>query len=788
MERLGAAIFADETVLAHATTASGTVAALENPDADVHMVDDAEGQEDDGGLAEVPARAEWCHCNSGLNDGSNWETMVSCARGDMCVGGQWYHPECVFGEIPLPNGQPLRTPESFGPVKPKSKGYAAAKRERQAYVSSVITDAWLCQACTHDDGTVIAQTTVRTRAGTNEGTSVIHPAKKARTPAGVTLTRPTVPAPASPRPPRNPLPTAVTGIRVCRYDGRGNGWGGNPNTPTDWITSNYPQGECLRIHPNDAEPLYPSRRNAYEVTGDVTRLHSTVAGVYYRNAPPGTNAADPANHGPAFAFFGAWEDYVQHNGLVFVVFGEFPAFTTQCTTDSRGSNSTANRDRHGIHPTRDDREDPNYLRRAAHFPRIRDPNCIIFGGPDVDTLEILMASTGPTVTPQPGLTVTSFGMQPAEQRAWSALMIHTTARKGLIQPKGWRNENGARKPGGGPRFRRLRGSPSLHLLGTIHGGVHLPSSYGKDAQGNAKGNHLPRVTGEAREPDKEDVWAEYVALGNACPTHRRIAAFHEFLDPEAHAARRQVIDAFPAICQAFFPYGSIGSHEVANGGLSADCHTDPKDAGYTIQFVHGNYTKGAIAFPGLRVSVELPSGSISAMRTQRLEHLVLDFDRKPNVNWEHTYRYSHPVTFPSGMFSSFHAHRREWEEQRFGFLGQASRREWVALGAVRTDFNPADDLPVLDRTAIPPAGGPYMHNEDPDGPGVLQSTLTREYLRLALDYTRDRREALEDRIREQDALQADRQAGRAYTVQYEERTLASLLGLAPPMLIEQPEA
>ncbi|KAI8818945.1 uncharacterized protein EV422DRAFT_569215 [Fimicolochytrium jonesii] len=88
-----------------------------------------------------------------------------------------------------------------------------------------------------------------------------------------------------------------------------------------------------------------------------------------------------------------WEKDLIMKQAVFVVITNLEPHYAQC--------AKALRKEHGIHKTWDGLEDPKALLRQAAFPRIDQPNYLIYAGPNLRELEIIVASFGPKPKDKP---------------------------------------------------------------------------------------------------------------------------------------------------------------------------------------------------------------------------------------------------------------------------------------------------------------------------------------------------------------------------------------------------
>ncbi|KAI8816198.1 uncharacterized protein EV422DRAFT_330223 [Fimicolochytrium jonesii] len=276
----------------------------------------------------------------------------------------------------------------------------------------------------------------------------------------------------------------------------------------------------------------------------------------------------------------AWEKEVMEKQAVFVVITNLEPHYAQC--------AKALRKEHGIHETRDDLEDPKALLRQAAFPRIDQPNYLIYAGPNLRELKIIVASFGPKPIDQPEDKEMTFGVPKGESELWSNLALKwlATGDLGSLKPKGWRMPEAEAKHGGSPMFRTQLGHPAADAQAVIHGGVWTTTTSG----GETNKGTFPRPTAESRDLRYGRGWAEYLEFAENATAHKRMAICHEWIDPASHARRRKVIDNLPAQCQRKIPAGSQGTMCVINFNVAVDCHVNPNDHGFMVQYVHGSFS------------------------------------------------------------------------------------------------------------------------------------------------------------------------------------------------------
>ncbi|KAI8825679.1 uncharacterized protein EV422DRAFT_503065 [Fimicolochytrium jonesii] len=353
-----------------------------------------------------------------------------------------------------------------------------------------------------------------------------------------------------------------------------------------------------------------------------------------------------------------WEKELILKQAVFVVITNLEPHYAQC--------AKALRKEHGIHETPDDLEDPKALLRQAAFPRIDQPNYLIYAGPNLWELEIIVARFGPKPKDKPEDKELTLGVPRVESELWSSLALKwlATGDLGSLKPKGWRTPEGEAKHGGSPRFRTQRGHPAVDAQAVIHGGVRTTTTSG----GKTNKGKFPYPTAESRHVRYGLGWAEYLEFAENATAHKRMAICHEWIDPASHARRRKVIDNLPAQCQHNIPAGSPGTMCVINFNVTVYCHVNPNAHGFTVQYIHGSFSAGDLAFCNLHLRADTPSGTITLVRTQLAEHTVLDWGPLPGRSWTNTWRFSQPATTPQDVL---HAHSRKelresWAKYRGG--------------------------------------------------------------------------------------------------------------------------
>ncbi|KAJ3266258.1 hypothetical protein HK104_006135 [Borealophlyctis nickersoniae] len=250
---------------------------------------------------------------------------------------------------------------------------------------------------------------------------------------------------------------------------------------------------------------------------------------------------------------------------------------------------------------------------------------------------------------------------------------------------------------------------------------------------------------------------------------------HEFIDPVAHVRRRRLIDALPTYLQNNHPLGSPSTMLVTNFNVTADCHVKPKDHGLTLQFTHGCFQGGDQAFPQLHLWATWPSGTITLLRTQKVEHKVLD-GIPPAGD---THHFSHPNTLPLNMLGSQNINGEVWAKYRGGSWSEISEGV-VPPAACPTDFNPKLDIRLVptnsERNAYVANASPIPRNKHDAAISPLMSHFTSlpdtnppkqscEQQRLARDWQRamttrrstllTKDDALRDIIQRQQATPAE---------------------------------
>jgi len=185
---------------------------------------------------------------------------------------------------------------------------------------------------------------------------------------------------------------------------------------------------------------------------------------------------------------------------------------------------------------------------------------------------------------------------------------------------------------------------------------------------------------------------------------------------------------------------------VCNLNVTADCHVNPQDFGYTGQFVHGNFQGGDLTYRNLRLRAPCPSGSITLMRTAVIEHQLLDWVPRMNETWQRTYRFSHPITFPRSILGSIKKNQGLMNKYRGGSwastsLGLAPRR------VAEVDFDPAKDISLLNTSSAQAhllyAGHASMRDEN--HPDHMRDAI----LALLGDYDNSDQAPVEARYRQQ---------------------------------------
>ncbi|KAI8816355.1 uncharacterized protein EV422DRAFT_571922 [Fimicolochytrium jonesii] len=381
-----------------------------------------------------------------------------------------------------------------------------------------------------------------------------------------------------------------------------------------------------------------------------------------------------------------WEKELILKQAVFVVITNLEPHYTLC--------AKALRKEHGIHETRDDLEDPKALLRQAAFPRIDQPNYLIYAGPNLWELEIIVASFGPKPKDKPEDQELTFGVPRVESELWSSLALKwlATGDLGSLKPKGWRTPAGEAKHRGSPRFRTQRGHPAVDAQAVIHGGVWTTTTSG----GETNKDKLPCPTAESRHIRYSLRWVEYLDFAENATAHKRMAICHKWIDPASHARRRSVIDNLPAQCQRNIPAGSPGTMCVINFNVTVHCHVNPNDHGFTVQYVHGSFSAGDLAFRNLHLCADTTSGTITLVHAQVEEHTVLDWGPLPGRSWTNTWRFSQPTTTPRDVL---HAHsRKELQESWAKYRGSSWPTQGLNIAQrPKTDvnFNPQYQLETL---------------------------------------------------------------------------------------------
>ncbi|KAI8820213.1 uncharacterized protein EV422DRAFT_506929 [Fimicolochytrium jonesii] len=290
---------------------------------------------------------------------------------------------------------------------------------------------------------------------------------------------------------------------------------------------------------------------------------------------------------------------------------------------------------------------------------IPQPHARLGKGIDLETSrEIIVAGFGPKPKDKPEDKEMTFGVPRVESELWSNLALKwlATGDLGSLKPKGWRTTEGEAKHGGSPRFRTQRGHPAADAQVVIHGGVWTTTTSG----GEMNKGKFPHPTAESRHLRYGRGWAEYLKFAENATAHKRMAICHEWINPASHARRQKVIDNLPAQCQRNIPAGSPGTMWVINFNVAVDCHVNPNNHGFTVQYVHGSFSAGDLPFRNLHLRADTPSGTITLVRTQLVEHTVLDWGPLAGRSWTNTWRFSQPTTTP---WDVLHAHSRKklWE-------------------------------------------------------------------------------------------------------------------------------
>jgi hypothetical protein len=490
-----------------------------------------------------------------------------------------------------------------------------------------------------------------------------------------------------------------------------------------------------------------SRRTAYRVTAQDIRnnllpslwkdhmvypphVYTRVQGVFQQAAFAGTS--------PAARWMRRWENSLVENNSVYLVIDDLPTRHMQCAKEDRQA--------HGIGRT-DAEEDPIALLRQAAFPRIEHSNYLILTGTDLQHLEIVVAGFGPEDGGE------GYGLPTEEAEIWSNFCLSWLATGDLLtlKPIGWRAEDGTEKKKGGPRFRTNRGHPSAGTRAIIHAGVWNPSTIGR----SANPGKFPQPTQESMHLTYRRGWQEYLELAQHSTLYKRLGVAHEWIDPVGHLRRMKIIDSLPSYCQRNIPYGSPGTMCVVNFNVTADCHVNPRDLGFTLQVVHGRFQGGDLAFRNLGLRAPTPSGSITMVRTQRIEHTVLDWGPRTGETWNETYRFSHPVTMPRDMVGSSLCNKELWDRYRGG--------SWAATsgGIVRRDkanvsFDPAAETTLLS-TAANLRGILYVGHAHVQEGEERADHMRQPIERILGDYQRPA-----DTIGPEGRIQQQDNAGRAY--------------------------
>jgi hypothetical protein len=419
---------------------------------------------------------------------------------------------------------------------------------------------------------------------------------------------------------------------------------------------------------------------------------------------------------PAFLHMQKWEDEIAREQAVYVIVGDFPSRTKQCVKEFPKE--------HGIGKTDKD-EDPLALLQLASLPAIPTANYLILAGNDLQHLEIMVASFGPT------LGTANFGIAAREAELMDSLCLSwlSTGDLTTLRPRGWKNQKGEERSKGSPRFRLLRGHPSAGSRAVIHGGVWSPFTIQKER--NFKS--FPHPTAESSGPPGYRGWQEYLAATDDLNIHKRLGICHEWVDPVGHLRRRRTIDNLPSYLQRNIPNGSPGCMEVINFNVSTDCHVNPNDHGYTIQYVHGRFSGGDLAFRNLQLRAPCPSTTITMIRTQTTEHALLDWvPRDGNgESWDNTYRFSHPVTMPRRVVGSIIVNKDRADIIRGGSWA-FTRTHVMARRMADMDFNPNSEVELLNTSS---RMAPYTYighatlrnDENPDHLRDAHRRMLRDY-------------------------------------------------------------
>ncbi|KAI8824887.1 uncharacterized protein EV422DRAFT_564216 [Fimicolochytrium jonesii] len=135
---------------------------------------------------------------------------------------------------------------------------------------------------------------------------------------------------------------------------------------------------------------------------------------------------------------------------------------------------------------------------------------------------------------------------------------------------------------------------------------------------------------------------------------------------------------------------------LMNNNVTVDCHVNPNNHGFTVQYVHASFSAGDLPFRNLHLCADTPSGTITLVRTQLAEHTVLDWGPLPGWSWLNTWRFSQPTTTPRDVL---HAHsRKELRESWVKYRGGS----WPTLGLniaqrpkADVNFDPQSQLETL---------------------------------------------------------------------------------------------
>ncbi|KAI8820519.1 uncharacterized protein EV422DRAFT_506751 [Fimicolochytrium jonesii] len=203
---------------------------------------------------------------------------------------------------------------------------------------------------------------------------------------------------------KHPNVGKTRGLRLAPYDHENRKWKTDFKMKTG--EGDIEEGRPYRVSGRDIETIMlPSQYKEY--TDVPSTMYTRVHGLFPH--PVLTSRSRAHNH------MQDWEKELILKQAVFVVITNVEPHYTQC--------AKALRKEHGIHETRDDLEDPEALLLQAAFPRIDQPNYLIYAGPNLWELEIIVASFGPKPKDKPEDKELTFGMPRVESELWSSLAL-----------------------------------------------------------------------------------------------------------------------------------------------------------------------------------------------------------------------------------------------------------------------------------------------------------------------------------------------------------------------------